>query len=533
MVDSQREAGKAARPSRSSPLRVADPTDDPRPVVRLGPELHESVAKAVAALADDPDLYQRDGSLVRVTYPAGDGAPVIRPHVVATLRPRLTAFARFEKFDAKNEEWSRCIPPDPVSYGVLAQAQWDGLRPLVGVLEAPTFREDGGIIEIPGYDAATGYVYAPTIEFPPVPLRPSQGAAARALAQLEEVFADFPYRSPADRAAVLAAALTLLARPAISGACPAFLVDATTPGSGKTLQADVVAILATGRTTAKMAFPVDDDEETEKILGGYALEGAQIVAFDNIAGAFGGGPIDKVLTADDLVKLRILGQSSVPAVRWRAIIFGTGNNITWRGDTHRRVLIPKLEPAVENPEERVGFAHPDLRGWVRAERPRLVAAALTILRAFHVAGRPALGCKVWGSFEAWSELIPRALVFAGAADPMGCRPAADVDARDEERINIITVFGALGRLQGSDGITARAMVDLLYTADRMRGEAAPDGHEEAREAIEALTRTAGGKRPDARKLGDVLKRWKRRPVGGRRVDVAGTDRNKVARWLVV
>ncbi len=48
----------------------------------------------------------------------------------------------------------------------------------------------------------------------------------------------------------------------------------------------------------------------------------------------------------------------------------------------------------------------------RTERPRLVRAALTLLRAWVVAGRPDMGLPLWGSFEEWSRVVPAALVFA-------------------------------------------------------------------------------------------------------------------------
>lgn len=533
--DTEREA-IAAEPAVglevSARVRIAaveaTPPDE-RPRIRLGAELHVNVNQAVAALSGDAGLYARDGVLVVVVHPPSE-APMVRVLALATMRERLTAAARFERL--REGEWDRCLPPDAVALAALARGHWPGYRRLVGVLEAPSLRPDGSVFDVPGYDAATGYLFAPTITFPRVPAEPTPEEVRGALSALQEVFADFPYRGRADAAAVLAAVFTVLARPAIEGAVPAFLFDATTPGSGKTLQADIVSLLATGRTTAKMAYPVDNDDEVEKILGGCALEGAQLVNFDNIAGAFGGAPIDKVLTADDMVKLRILGTSNTPAVRWRAVVMGTGNNIAYRGDTHRRVLIPRLEPKTENPEERADFRYPDLRGYVRAERGRLVCAALTILRAWVCAGRPRSGCKVWGSFEAWSTLIPPALVWAGAADPMACRPVADPDARDEERVAMRATLEAIEQLQGSIGITARGIVDLLYPAAFLRGEAPPDAFGDAREAIEMLTRTPAGRRPDTTRLGFALRRWRRRPLAGRRLDMVGETRDKVARWMV-
>lgn len=525
----------------SAAIAVAAVPDDDRPVIRLGTELHEVVDAAVEALALDPHLYQRTGHLVHVTREVGEG-PVIRQVGVANMRERLTACARWERLEKKKRgdevvvESVRCLPPDTVVNACLHPGRCgDKVRPLMGIIEAPSLRPDFSIIEEPGYDVATGYLYEPSATFPRVPSddKLTQATGRRGWTAVSDWLGDFPLRGEADRAACAAGALTVLARPAILGATPAVIVDASTPGSGKTLIVDCIAIMTTGRGAPRMTFSEDVDE-VAKNLGACALQGERIVAFDNIAIPFGGGPIDMVLTADDAVKLRILGKSETPDTRWRACIFGTANNASWKGDTFRRVLAPRLEPTVENPEERTGFAHEDLRAWMRENRPRLVVAALSMLRAFHLAGAPRGGVKLWGSFEAWSKIIPAAIVWAGGADPMGCRPSADEDARDEERAGVGVIMSAILRLAPADGpgVTARGITDLLWPSDRMKGHPGPpDGFDDAREAIEALTHTPSGKKPDASKLGYILRKWRRRVVGERRLVVA-PDRTGVARWGV-
>src|SRR4029077_8946120 len=72
---------------------------------------------------------------------------------------------------------------------------------------------------------------------------------------------------------------------------------------------------------------------------------------------------------------------------------------------------------LENPETREDFRNRDLLRWVRQERPRLLAAALTILTAYCKAGRPDQRLKTWGSFEGWSGLVRQAIVWAGLPDP--------------------------------------------------------------------------------------------------------------------
>ena len=78
--------------------------------------------------------------------------------------------------------------------------------------------------------------------------------------------------------------------------------------------------------------------------------------------------------------------------------YGTGNNVQLHADTSRRVCHVRMETMDEKPELKSGFKYPRLREHVRRHRAKLLAAALTILRGFIVAGRPSHNLPAWGSF---------------------------------------------------------------------------------------------------------------------------------------
>ena len=497
-----------------------------RPVIQITSELHNTITAACEAIAGDRNIFARDGALVDVvrasasdadTYVAV-GAPKIRSISLPTMRERLTRAAIFEKKNVKKKEqpWEPTIPPDNVPAGVLARGQYPGIRPIVGILEAPSLRPDGSIIQQRGYDVRTGYLYEPSVAFPEIPDAPSQVDAVRALKELNDVFSDFPFATEASRSAVVAAILTILVRPCILGAVPAFIVDASTRGTGKSLTTDLIGVIATGRCTAKMSWPADDIE-LEKVLGGYAMRGAMIVNFDNVVRPFGGGPLDRCLTAVDTVELRVLGTSSVPEVLWRATVLATGNNVTLTGDTARRSVIIRLESPLEHPEDREDFKIANIIEYCRTERPRLVVAGLTLLRAWFVASRPNDGAsKRWGSFEAWSEVIPRALVFAGGANPLDARPAA-TDQEEPEKAALIGLLDGLLWLDPDRvGMTCKDVIAKLYPPLNRGEPRPPDGGEGFRDAIEFLT--PGNKQPTSKSLGASMKRAKRRVIGGRCLD---------------
>lgn len=547
-VERQRKAAhsppsKAKDRPRQQRARSTSPHDeegstqaaDERPVVQWGVDLHRVTDDAVGALAkNDPGVYQRDGALVHVvTVPEPDGfvargTPTVRTLPNPTLRERMSRSMRWERFDGRSEEWRPCLPPDAAVSAVSSRGEWPGVRPLTGILEAPSLRPDGTIIEAEGYDDSTGYLHRPSARFESIKPCPTPDDARQALATLSEPFADFPWASPAGKSAMIASILTMLARPAIAGSCPAFVVDANTRGSGKSLAADIAAIVATGRGASRMSWP-PDDIELEKVLGAYALRAATLVCFDNITRAFGGGPLDRCLTAEDKVELRVLGKSEVPSMRWRTVVLATGNNVVLFSDTSRRVLLARLESPEENPENRTGFKHEDLRTWVRQNRPRLVAAALTILRAYIVADRPNMGTATWGSFEAWSQLIPPALVYAGAVDPLAARPVA-MGREDAEKEALEALIEGWERLAPEGGISTRDIVRRLYTREQLNGEAPPDDFDGLREAIEHFAPARPGAAPSARTLGTALGKIRRRVVAGKTLDARVLRGNNL--WFV-
>jgi hypothetical protein len=547
-------AGATSGAAHVDPVRVRVGAE-----IKITTALRENVDDAIAALRVDENLYQRDGRLVHVTRVSRaeseaspqanvgaaktphralvEGSPQIRELAIPTLTERLAHCASFKKWkqgrrkDGSDSAWVGALPSSPIVSAVFHRGGWTGIPQIVGIVEAPVLRPDGSVCQEPGYDPSTGYLYVPGEAFPEVPEAPTQEDARVALARLQEPFVDFPYVSDAHRAVPIAAVLTLLARPAIQGSTPAFAFDASTRGSGKTLQSDAIAIIATGRGAPRMNFPVKvyitshgqscsvNDEEMEKILAAYALRGASLICLDNVVAPFGGAPLDRVLTARDLVELRVLGRTEVPAVPWRAVILPTGNNMQFLLDTARRVLRSRLESPLENPEARTNFRHPDLIGWLRTERANLVVAALTVLRAYVVAGRPDMKCERWGSFEEWSALIPAAIVFAGGADPMGARVTGDSD-RDDDTAALATILVQLPKLQAAaqlgldpssaDAPTAQEILVSVYP-DGGDGPP-PDRHRELRLALESLVTTKRGAAPSAKALSKALGRLRGRVV---------------------
>lgn len=541
-----------------------EPSAPRKPTIIVTHELLTNTTEAIAALKRDENIYQRETKLVFVTRVTreqseesapvmGDdgqvhrqlveGSPQICEMETPTLRERLSEVANFQKWNKKSEELVPIVPTDEIVGAVRKRASWPGIRSLIGIVETPTLRPDGKIVQAPGYDSSTKYLYMPSENFPEVfDEKATQENAKWALGFLNECFEDFPYVSAAHRAVPIAAILTLVARPAILGSIPAILFDASTRGSGKTLQTDAISTITTGRGAPRMNY-TSDDVELEKILAGYALRGSSFICLDNIPAMrpFGGGPMDRVITARDDVELRILGATKIVTLPWRALIMATGNNVSFHGDTSRRVLMARLEPTEEKPEQRTKFKHEDLLGWIRVQRPRLVSAALLILRAYFRAGRPDMGCSRWGSFEEWGRLIPNAIVFAGGADPMLARPEGEEEVDDQMR-SIRTIVTWLRKTLEDEDFRISSVIDLLFKSQRVQdpvnGGYKQDGLEDIRDAISTLVGKRGMKQegrltyPDPVEFGRRLAAYKGRVISGLRL-VTRTGGGGVMRWRVV
>src|SRR5690606_12107681 len=118
------------------------------------------------------------------------------------------------------------------------EGQWR-LPVLTGIINAPTLREDGSILDQPGYDAQTGLLFDPQGErFPLLPREPDRDTALRALAFLRDLIGSFPFVTLADRSVALSAILTTLIRRSLPTA-PLHGFNAPTAGTGKSMLVDI------------------------------------------------------------------------------------------------------------------------------------------------------------------------------------------------------------------------------------------------------------------------------------------------------
>ncbi len=500
--------------------------------------LHEILPQAIHALAARcaDSIYSRGDVLSRVIQTTEAGTDGIRrsaaPRIVrmpdSILREQMGKAAAWKK-EKKNkdgdivqiEEWC----PGPILETVRDRAEWAGIRPLLGVVTAPTMRPDGSVLDRPGYDATTALIYEPARVYPSVPEQPTAHEVAEACRLLLDPFREFPLATPADEATVLALMLGVACRFAIAGPVPMTAVIAPEFGSGKTLLAQAATRAMTGHAPDAMP-PVggrqsDAEAEMRKRLTTVVMEAPRVALLDNV-------PDGSTLESTSLAALltteqwtdRVLGANRQVTLPHRVVWIVTGNNIRLAGDLGRRSLSIQIDPGVERPSLRT-FEIGDLLDHVLEQHPRLFVAALTVMRGFHVAGCPGHGRPALGMFTGWDRLIRAAVIWAhrlagGEADPLDTQGRLVGEAPDRE---VLAALLAAWRAEFGDETTTAAEAVK-------RGVAGTVLHD----AIVGVGADHGGK-PDAKRLGYYLRKVAGRVVEGFVAERRG-ERGGAARWGV-
>ena len=413
-------------------------------IVMRGGDLSAIVDRAETALLSRP-IYQRGGLLTRtikLDLAIGDGTKEVHREAGSTvlldvreawLVEQMGRVLRWYRENAKGTR-TLCDPQSLYARTLLGRGEWR-FPVLRGVVTAPTLARDGRVIAAPGFDAESGLlVDVDPDAFPPVPADPTKDDAARALARLAGPLRGFPFVDDAARSVALSALLTALVRVSLRSA-PLHGYDAPTAGTGKSLLAEMAGLLATGVRPPALSQG-KTDEEDEKRLSTVLFAGDPVIHIDNCERPISGDFLCSMLT-QETVQARILGLSERRVLPSTALVLASGNNLTFAGDTSRRAVSCRLDAKVERPDTRA-FDF-DCHAEVMASRPELVVAGLTILRAYHAAGRPER-LKPMGSFDdyAW---IRGALVWLGCADPELTRQGIlDNDPKKDELLVVMDLW---------------------------------------------------------------------------------------------
>ena len=180
---------------------------------------------------------------------------------------------------------------------------------------------------------------------------------------------------------------------------------------------------------------------------------------------------------------------------------------------------------MENPELKTFKGNPVAT--ILADRGAYIAAALTVCRAYIVAGRPRLAPRL-ASFEGWSDTVRSALIWLGKHDPISSMAASR--AEDPERTPLRALLTAWVHAFGTgkaNSVTAKQLIERMHLTSQAAQVLVMPGLNAAVHAVAG----GGGRQLDPVTLGQWLGRHKDRIIGGMRF-AQDTSPKDAIKWYV-
>src|SRR5882672_5972226 len=221
-------------------------SSDDRPVFDLDDlDLH-SVTPRIWELIekhnDPPKLFKLGQQPCRIEKD-GDGSCVIRLLNPDRMRQEVAEVSKWGKYRYKSTSFGP--PPVSVTHDLIVSEN-PPLPPITRITRVPVFSASGRLVHTSGYDSRSHIYYDPCkdLDIPDVARHPIAEVRAAKQLILDEMFVDFPFEGEADRAHALAMVLQPFVREMIDGPTPLYAVDASSPGSGKSLLSQCATFIA-------------------------------------------------------------------------------------------------------------------------------------------------------------------------------------------------------------------------------------------------------------------------------------------------
>lgn len=423
--------------------------------------LHRTRNDAIRAIEQHPKYFRIGGGLVDVVFDAEQvGAaekdkfrrPWVRKASFADLLVELCSVSRWvvEK-ESKNGVVEVEVRPDKqIVASVLAAGSFPRLRPLNAIVSTPVFRRDGTLLQQPGYDLSTGFLYYSDKRIPLVSPNPGRTELRAAFQRLRAILKGYEdnrvFPDPDLACSVFfSMVFTPLLRYVISALFPMYCVTANDAGGGKTLLSDCANLITAGEAAEIIGFS-GDEPELERLIGSALKRKSPMIVFDNVprGTVFASSIFDRYLTGTKFSTREIKTSNNIEKeVDDQPMLVANGNGLQIGGDLIRRSLWIEIDDRSGSPtQRRVEVA--DLREFCRTRRPELLGAALTLLSGFFAARRSGWSVElpIFASFERWS-IVREAVVWCGLPDPFEARGRVEDDVEGSRLRHVIAHVRAL------------------------------------------------------------------------------------------
>jgi hypothetical protein len=502
---------------------------------------------------DDTLVYTpREGEegYIPLTEDGSDGPAQIRP----VSADRLAAIIQYTyscfRTSARTEEDSDGIaitatvrtatmfPRSAAKIPVEVPDMLPHLRVLRGVVHSPLVRKDGSILSQSGYDDATRLLHLPALglDVPEVSDNPTSAEIAAAVALLEEMVANFRFLTDDHKANYFGLLLTPLLRDMVPPPYKMGAISAPQPGSGKSLLASIMRIIHGG--VFRSEIPQDEAEIRKNITTILDTTTAPVCEFDNVTGVLRSSTLAGLLTSDRWEDRRLGTNTQISRPNDRLWVI-TGNNLCIGGDLVRRTVSVTIDPGVPDPHLRTGFAIPNLEDWTHQRRADLIAALLTLIRAWVAAGRPT---RARGSdgFARWIEAIEGILTTAGVPGSFDSAQTTSrsVGSEDEEWAEFLD---AVHTVFGTQAWTAKQLLEQVNTIGTVLPLSKQTQAQPARlipldalpsKLADQVSRSYAGPTTASKSLGRWLANHDGRWAGRLTVRSVGKDRTNSMLWRI-
>jgi len=363
---------------------------------------------------DPPTVFLRSGRLTKFEW--DNGIPSLQFMNRDSMLDLLIHLTEWKKlvFDKAGNVYDRPSKPPSEVERVMLECPSQKLPRIETIMTTPFFGRSGKLIATPGYHAeeAIWLHLADNLKLSNISPVPDEYEVEEARDFIDEMWCDFPFSSPSDRAHAFATLILPFVRRMIEGPVPFHIFEASVPGTGKTLLASLIHIVATGAPPGLLCLPKEEND-IRKLLTSTLLKAPPIAVFDNITRQLGGGgELEAMITSTKWMD-RVLGHTRNIELPNNTIWIITANNIKLGDEMPRRCILIRIDAGIEFPAERTGFKHHPITGWVRQNRIHLMEAVLTLVQYWISQGAVPQIEKTLGSFESWSGVIGGILSACG------------------------------------------------------------------------------------------------------------------------
>lgn len=396
--------------------------------------------------AKSPRLFHYIEDAARITEDS-KGRPIIQIMSEIQFKHELNSFMKWVEVrwvgDAERRR-GKATPKDV--YQHIYGGQHNSYPCLRGLVSTPTFVEGGELLTTPGFHEDSGLYYwnENNVDIPQVSKVPTEDEVYEAKRLLiEEVFGDFPLGGRTREEIIeeglhgdgipavtnlISVLLLMFCRELINGPTPGHLVTKPAPGTGASLLAEILSLIAYGKVASAAQLPASD-EEMQKALLTTIRDGSNIIYFDNIDQSIDSGALASYLTAGEVTG-RVLGKTQSVTAEVRAVWLLCGNNIRMSKELLRRLLMIDLDANMEDPQKRSVWRHDDIKSYIEENRGQLVWACLTLIQNWVAKGMKGDNSEILNSFENWSRVMGGIMRDAGLGGFLGNRAELEERASD-------------------------------------------------------------------------------------------------------